>query len=351
MKFPPLSYRVLNFVIQTARMETTPAPHTEGSPRLFDRRGLLLVGGASILAAACGGSSKASPVTVAANSAGTVGETPATTPATTPANVPDTVAPAATALVETTLNAGATVPAVVETATATTLSAADFEGLASCVLLPEKTLGPFPLDQQFDRRDVTEGYDGHPVRLGLRVVDRTCAPVSGAKVEIWHADATGDYSAFVDGGAGKDEAAGTTFLRGTQTSNDEGIVEFLTVFPGWYRGRTPHIHLRVRVGDTAVLASQMFFDETYAKTVYTSGVYAQFGLPDTTNASDNIAGNAAAEGTILVMTAGATSRGDGTLALLNVGIDPAAVSTGGSGGPGGGPGGPPPGGGQPPPQP
>ena len=156
------------------------------------------------------------------------------------------------------------VPAVVETAAATTLSAADFEGLASCVLLPEKTLGPFPLDQQFDRRDVTEGYEGHPVRLGLRVVDQSCAPVPGAKVEIWHADATGDYSAFIDGGGGKDEAAGTTFLRGTQTANDEGIVEFLTVFPGWYHGRTPHIHLRVRVADTAVLASQMFFDETYA---------------------------------------------------------------------------------------
>ena len=82
--------------------------------------------------------------------------------------------------------------------------------------MPEKTAGPFPLDQQFDRRDVTEDLPGHPIRLGLRVVDKICAAVPGAAVEIWHADATGDYSAFTDNGGGKDEGAGTTFLRGTQ---------------------------------------------------------------------------------------------------------------------------------------
>ena len=133
--------------------------------------------------------------------------------------------------------------------------------------MPEKTSGPFPLDEQFDRRDVTEGYPGQPMRLGLRVLDETCAPVPGAKVEIWHTDGSGDYSAFVDRGGGKDEGPGTTFLRGTQTAGDDGIVEFLTIYPGWYSGRAVHIHLRVHLDDATVLTSQMFFDDDYTASV------------------------------------------------------------------------------------
>ena len=209
---------------------------------------------------------------------------------------------------------------------ATTLTAADFASLGTCALLPEKTAGPYPLDEQFDRRDVTEGHEGHPVRLGLRVVDGSCAAVPGARVEIWHADATGDYSAFTDNGGGKDEGAGTTFMRGTQTANDEGIVEFLTVYPGWYRGRAVHIHLRVHLDDVTVLTSQMFFDEDDTARVYGDAPYAQYGLPDTSNSEDRIAGDPTSEGTLLVTTAGETTRGSGTLALLNLGIDRASAS-------------------------
>jgi protocatechuate 3,4-dioxygenase beta subunit len=191
--------------------------------------------------------------------------------------------------------------------------------------MPEKTAGPFPLDQQFDRRDVTEGLPGQPVRLGLRVLDESCAAVPGAKVEIWHADATGDYSAFVDNGGGKDAAAGTTFLRGTQTADDNGIVEFLTVYPGWYHGRAVHIHLRVHLADATVLTSQMFFDSDYTAGVYGVAPYAEFGLPDTSNEADSIAGNPGAEGTLVHTSAGETSKGTGTVALLNIGVDQPAV--------------------------
>jgi protocatechuate 3,4-dioxygenase beta subunit len=186
--------------------------------------------------------------------------------------------------------------------------------------MPEKTAGPFPLDEQFDRSDVTEGLPGQPMRLGLRVVDDSCAPVPGAKVEIWHTDSTGDYSAFTDGGGGKDEGSGTTFMRGTQTANDDGIVEFLTVYPGWYSGRAVHIHLRVHLDDATVLTSQMFFDEDYTAGVYATEPYAEFGLPDTPNSADRIAGNTQAEGTLLHTSAGDTAKGSGTVALLNLGI-------------------------------
>ena len=197
---------------------------------------------------------------------------------------------------------------------------ADFEGLATCALFPETTAGPFPLDEQFDRRDITEGYPGHPLRLGLRVVDADCSPVEGAAVEVWHTDASGDYSAFDDGGGGKDEGAGTTFLRGTQSADADGIVEFATIYPGWYRGRAVHVHLRVHVGGNTALTSQLFFDDDYTVEIYSEDAYAEFGPPDTTNEQDGIAGDVESDGTLLRLTPGPTRAGAGTIALANVGI-------------------------------
>jgi protocatechuate 3,4-dioxygenase beta subunit len=200
------------------------------------------------------------------------------------------------------------------------LTAADFDAAGTCRLLPEKTAGPFPLDRQFDRRDVTEGLPGQPLRLGLRVVDAHCDAVSAAAVEIWHCDATGDYSAFRDKGGGKDAGAGTTFLRGTQPARADGIVEFATIYPGWYRGRAVHIHLRVHRGGATVLTSQLFFPDDYTESVYAAAPYAQFGTPDTRNDQDSIAGHPTTEGTPLSVRAADTGRGPGTLALLNLGV-------------------------------
>lgn len=205
-------------------------------------------------------------------------------------------------------------------APAAALTAADFEPLGACQLLPEQMAGPFPLDEQFDRRDITEGLPGQPMRLGLRVVDSACAPVPGAAVEVWHCDASGDYSAFIDNGGGKDEGPGTTFLRGTQTTGDDGIVEFQTIVPGWYTGRAVHVHLRVHLGGNIVLTTQMYFDADYLADVYKAEPYRQFGAPDTTNDSDSIAGSPAADGTLLRTTKADTSAGPGTLALLNLGV-------------------------------
>ncbi len=297
--------------------KSTQPEHGHPLEALAGRRAFLRIGGLAVLGlagSACAGSSS-SPATI-----GTVDSTPATEPGSGSTVAGDTVA--ATAPTPTSATSAGT--AASTAAAESSLTSADFDGLGSCSLMPEKTAGPFPLDQQFDRRDITEGYPGHPMRLGLRVLDESCAAVPGATVEIWHADATGDYSAFTDNGGGKDEGAGTTFLRGTQTADANGIVEFLTIYPGWYRGRAVHIHLRVHLADTTVLTSQMFFDGDYTAGVYAAAPYAEFGLPDTSNSADNIAGNPAAEGTLLHTSAADTTRGAGTLALLNLGIDPSA---------------------------
>ena len=199
-------------------------------------------------------------------------------------------------------------------------TAADFEALAICATLTDAATGPFPLDEQFDRRDITEGYEGHPLRLGLRVVDSSCAPVPGAAVEIWHTDATGDYSAYDDGGTGKDEAEGTTFCRGTQTADDAGIVEFTTIYPGWYPGRTPHIHVRIWVDGSTVKVGQLYFADDYSAGIYTTGAYAEFGGADTTNATDGLTRDIESDGSLLTLAAGPTRTGEGTVALTNLGI-------------------------------
>lgn len=159
------------------------------------------------------------------------------------------------------------------------------------------------------------------MRLGLRVVDSSCAPIPGASVEVWHCDASGDYSAFIDNGGGKDEGPGTTFLRGTQTAGDDGIVEFLSIVPGWYTGRAVHVHLRVHSGSKIVLTTQMYFDAYYLTDVYRSNPYRQFGPPDTSNEQDSIAGRPAVDGTLLHTVKADTSVGPGTLAMLNLGVD------------------------------
>jgi len=199
-------------------------------------------------------------------------------------------------------------------AEATTLTAADFADLGTCRLTPEQTEGPFYLGDELVRRDITEGLTGHPLRVGVQVVDAACDPVPGAVVDIWHADVDGDYSAYADGQTGRDGdgADGTTFLRGSQVANDEGIVEFATLYPGWYPGRTVHIHTKVHLDGATKLTSQLYFPEDISDAVFAEDPYAASGERDTTNATDGIASGAEQNGTLLTLR----PEGDGHLALI-----------------------------------
>ena len=135
----------------------------------------------------------------------------------------------------------------------------------------------------------------------------TCTPIAGADVELWHANAAGVYSGYGSGagtpspGAGPGGHAAPTdalrFLRGHQRADAHGVVVFDTIYPGWYRGRAPHIHVKVHVGGGVVHTGQLFFADGLSDAVYRSGAYASHGQPDTTDAQDSIyaqAGGAAA---------------------------------------------------------
>jgi protocatechuate 3,4-dioxygenase beta subunit len=144
-----------------------------------------------------------------------------------------------------------------------------------CALTPEQEEGPYYVDFGKARRDVTEGKPGVPLQLRVALVNsKTCEPLDAAAVDIWHCDATGIYSGFTANGGGDDAGRGfgppsgrgggrgrglrgqgpvdeTRFLRGIQITNRQGIAEFSTVYPGWYAGRTIHIHLKVHLGGSA----------------------------------------------------------------------------------------------------
>ena len=155
---------------------------------------------------------------------------------------------------------------------------------ASCVLTPEVTEGPYWIDTELTRRDIRAGRPGLPLVIVFTVQNaRTCRPIKGADVEIWHCDARGEYSGF-EGGA----SSGTRYLRGHQKANARGRAKFLTVFPGWYPGRTPHIHLKVHAGGDVVHTGQVFFDDDVATAVYRRAPYRSRGQPDVTNDRDGI---------------------------------------------------------------
>ena len=114
----------------------------------------------------------------------------------------------------------------------------------SCVLTAEATEGPYYLDLDRLRSDITEDREGRALQLNFTVQDAAaCEPIPGATVEIWHADATGAYSGFEAGGS----SASSTFLRGGQPTDRSGRASFRTIYPGWYQGRAPHIHVKVHV--------------------------------------------------------------------------------------------------------
>jgi protocatechuate 3,4-dioxygenase beta subunit len=161
--------------------------------------------------------------------------------------------------------------------------AAVASGAVSCVLTPELTEGPYYIEGEKLRRNITEGKTGTSLTLRLGVVDAsTCKPIKGAAVDIWHADAVGVYSGFGSG------ARSRTFLRGIQRTDASGIAVFRTIYPGWYQGRAVHIHLKVHIGGSVVHTGQLFFPDALTDRVYRRAPYRSRPGRTTRNATDSI---------------------------------------------------------------
>jgi protocatechuate 3,4-dioxygenase beta subunit len=156
-------------------------------------------------------------------------------------------------------------------------------GTVRCVLTPEQTEGPYYIANEKVRRNITEGKRGIALALRATVVDAsTCKPIKGASVDIWHCDAAGVYSGFGQG------ASNRTFLRGLQRTNANGLAVLKTIYPGWYQGRTVHIHVKVHIGGNVVHTGQLYFPDTLTDKVYRKTPYSARPGRTTRNANDSV---------------------------------------------------------------
>ena len=230
--------------------------------------GMLGIAGAA-LSAACGSSSPTSPTTT-------------TTTATTP-STPTTPTPT---------------PPIGTTGT--------------CAVSPNETIGPYPSLADFVRSDIRETKQGLPVTLTIAVVNTnsSCAPIAGAVVDIWQCDADGNYSQY-------GSERNLTYLRGLQTTDSNGRVTFVTIYPGWYQGRATHIHVEVTISGRSAKVTQIAFPEDVTAQVYRTGVYASSGQNPTTNARDNVFSDGVAD-ELITITGGDTTSG--YTATFQVGI-------------------------------
>lgn len=157
----------------------------------------------------------------------------------------------------------------------------------TCTLYTASALGPCHA-LTVDRKDVSEGQNGLPVRLAFLILDSQCQPIPGATIEIWHTAPNGLYSGsdaanvctFED-----PEATAARWFRGIQTADEKGRVDFDSCYPGWYSSRAVHIHFTVRANGKEYLTSQLFFKDALNTEIFTTHpVYKSRG--DTTSKTD-----------------------------------------------------------------
>ena len=181
----------------------------------------------------------------------------------------------------------------------------------ACVLAPEMTEGPYYIPGEKVRRNISEGLPGAPLTLRLGVVDAsTCRPIKGAAVDIWHASAGGKYS-----GEEANGTVGATFLRGIQRTDAKGVALFQTVYPGWYPGRTVHIHVMVHLGGNVVHTGQVFFRDSFTDAVYRRAPYNGRSARNVRNADDSIYLNGGSRSLLRMRTAGKGYAGSITMGV------------------------------------
>ena len=181
------------------------------------------------------------------------------------------------------------------TSTAQSTQTTPPDASTGCSTIPAETAGPFPGDGSNGknilnqdgvvRKDIRSSIgtatgvaEGVPVTITFAIVDSAtgCSPLAGAAVYVWHCDRDGNYSMYSD--ATIDE----NYLRGVQVADSDGLVSFMSIFPGDYAGRWPHVHFEVYPDLEAALASQgilstsqLAFPEDVCDAVYVTDGYAQ----------------------------------------------------------------------------
>jgi protocatechuate 3,4-dioxygenase beta subunit len=172
-----------------------------------------------------------------------------------------------------------------------------WDASGACPTSPQETAGPFPIKTpaQLVRENIVVDRKGIPLLINLCIKNNSanCKPLANVFVDIWHCDADGNYSEYGDIPMQKKDYTKKHFLRGRQTTDSNGQVSFISIFPGWYQGRAPHIHVEVLdKNEKSLLVSQIAFEENQVNVIYTTKHYR--GPADQKNETDMVFSNSLA---------------------------------------------------------
>ena len=179
--------------------------------------------------------------------------------------------------------------------TSTSTGTTNGSSSSSCSVTPTETEGPFPTKTpaNFVRSDIRDDRTGvaFTINITIKNANNSCAALSGALVDIWHCDKDGYYSEYGGSGMQSVNFTSVNFLRGRQTTDGNGLVTYTSIFPGWYSGRAPHIHVHIyNASGKSLSVTQIAFPYDITNTVYTTAQSYGYtkGSQDTTNEKDNV---------------------------------------------------------------
>ncbi|HEY8937062.1 MAG TPA: intradiol ring-cleavage dioxygenase [Cyclobacteriaceae bacterium] len=164
----------------------------------------------------------------------------------------------------------------------------------SCTATDSETAGPFPTKDPstLEMTDIRSDRTGvaFTIKITIQNKNNNCAALAGAIVDIWHCDKDGYYSEYGGTSMQTVDMTAVHFLRGRQVTDSNGLVGFTSIFPGWYSGRAPHIHVHVyNASGDSLLVTQIAFPTSVCDTVYTTATsFYTNGKQDTSNASDGV---------------------------------------------------------------